>query len=535
MFKGRGEGNVVYKCSIRLFGDSEILELEFQPHHKGLFLLDLICEQLDIQEKDYFGLRFVDLLKQRHWLDLSKSLIKQVKDLSPLVLSFRFHFYPADPTRLSFNGKCMLFQQLKRDLIHGRLYCSAGEAAALGALIVQDELGDYDREIHQENYVSNLKLALRQNYELEKKIIELHRKREPGQDIVAVYDEFILIARGLETYGIDPHPVKDYRSTQLYVGINFSGISTFSVGKRIQHFRWPEISKINFEGRMFIVHLTYTVDREVKKHTVGFKCPSGMTCRYVWRCAIEQMFFFTAPNGQNPQLYTGGSFFNHSKFRYMGRTEREILSESLHSLKQSSANSSPTKRKANSVPATPSSPQEMTDIRYSSLPRSNLSEPLGQFVDNPMWNHENGIPALETVSEENRRNNPDENIEPLSDFYRESYDPEITNIDDLNMAQATFIGDGMIPIQTTAINNMTDSSLNASLKSKSLKKFSLINAFIPSFIFVILAMSISAIFILETDSEFFAPIRNWPEMDSLRFQYYEPLKEFLASKIGHIF
>jgi hypothetical protein len=61
-------------------------------------------------------------------------------DLNPLVLSFRFHFYPADPTRLSFNGKCMLFQQLKRDLIHGRLYCSAGEAAALGALIVQGEL-----------------------------------------------------------------------------------------------------------------------------------------------------------------------------------------------------------------------------------------------------------------------------------------------------------------------------------------------------------------------------------------------------------
>ena len=152
-----------------------------------------------------------------------------------------------------------------------------------------------------------------------------------------------------------------------------------------------------------------------------------------------------------------------------------------------------------------------------------------------MWNHENGIPALETVSEENRRNNPDETLEPLSDFYRESYDPEITNIDDLNMTQATFIGEGMIPIQTTAINNTTDSSLNASLKSKSLKKFSLINAFIPSFIFVILAMSISAIFILETDSEFFAPIRNWPEMDSLRFQYYEPLKEFLASKIGNIF
>lgn len=156
-----------------------------------------------------------------------------------------------------------------------------------------DELGDYDRTIHYENYVSSLKLALRQTSELEKKVMELHRRREPGLDIVTVYDEFILIARSLETYGIDPNPVKDYRGTQLYVGINFSGICTFSVGKRIQHFRWPEISKINFEGKMFIVHLTYTVDREVKKHTVGFKCISGVMCRYLWRCAIEQMLFFT--------------------------------------------------------------------------------------------------------------------------------------------------------------------------------------------------------------------------------------------------
>lgn len=163
----------------------------------------------------------------------------------------------------------------------------------LFSLLCLDELGDYDKEIHTENYVSSLKLALRQNHELEKKVIEAHRKREPEQDIVNVYDEFIAIARGLETYGIDPHPVKDFSGAQLYVGINFSGVSTLSVGKRIQHFRWSEISKINFEGKMFIIHLTYTVDREVKKHTVGFKCANSMICRYVWRCAIEQMFFFT--------------------------------------------------------------------------------------------------------------------------------------------------------------------------------------------------------------------------------------------------
>lgn len=255
------------------------------------------------------------------------------------------------------------------------------------------------------------------------------------------------------------------------------------------------------------------------------------------------------PNGQNQTVVTGGGFFSHSKFRYTGRTEREILSESLQSLRQqSSENSSPTKRKASSVPATPSSPQDMIDLRkfsrkalsiqtasfffnllgYNSLPRSTLSEPLGHFTDQAsMFVNENGIPLLETVSEENRRNEMGEHA--VDRYYRESYDPDMNG---LNAAQATFIGEGIIPLQTTAINN--DGNRNSG-SAKSSKKFSLLHTFIPSFIFVILAMTISAIFVLETDSEVFAPIRNWPEMNSLKYQYYQPLKEFIVGKIGQIF
>ena len=52
----------------------------------------------------------------------------------------------------------------------------------------------------------------------------------------------------------------------------------------------------------------------------------------------------------------------------MQRTEREILSESLHALRQQKLNTSPSKRKANSVPATPSSPQgDLAEISKFSL------------------------------------------------------------------------------------------------------------------------------------------------------------------------
>lgn len=131
-----------------------------------------------------------------------------------------------------------------------------------------EELGDYDEEVHVGDYVAALKLALRQTDLLERKVMELHQKREPGQDVQAAIDEFMSIARGLETYGIDPHPVKDHRGTQLYLGINYTGISTFASGKRVQQLRWPEVHKLNYEGKMVIAHLKYT-DRESREPVSG--------------------------------------------------------------------------------------------------------------------------------------------------------------------------------------------------------------------------------------------------------------------------
>lgn len=49
---------------------------------------------------------------------------------------------------------------------------------------------------------------LRQTDLLERKVAELHQKREPGQESHVAIDEFMVIAKGLETYGVDPHPVK---------------------------------------------------------------------------------------------------------------------------------------------------------------------------------------------------------------------------------------------------------------------------------------------------------------------------------------
>lgn len=117
-----------------------------------------------------------------------------------------------------------------------------------------------------------MRLALRQTDQLERKAIDLHKKRDLGQEASVVYDEFIGLARTLETYGVDPHPVKDHRGSQIYLGINFTGISAFETGKRMQHYRWHDVHKLNFEGKMFIIHLTFTDDR---REVVG-------CVKYIW-------------------------------------------------------------------------------------------------------------------------------------------------------------------------------------------------------------------------------------------------------------
>jgi hypothetical protein len=40
----------------------------FQSHEKGKHLLEQVCRQLNLVEKDYFGLRYVDHTRQRVWL-----------------------------------------------------------------------------------------------------------------------------------------------------------------------------------------------------------------------------------------------------------------------------------------------------------------------------------------------------------------------------------------------------------------------------------------------------------------------------------
>jgi len=70
------------------------------------------------------------------------------------------------------------------------------------------ELGDYDPEIHEGNYISEHKLLKTQTPTIEEKAMELHQTQLKGFTPEQAENYFLRLASQLDTYAVDPHPVK---------------------------------------------------------------------------------------------------------------------------------------------------------------------------------------------------------------------------------------------------------------------------------------------------------------------------------------
>ncbi|XP_046574416.1 FERM domain-containing protein 5-like isoform X11 [Haliotis rubra] len=386
MFRKRstkGEVQTEYSCSIRFLDDSEPIQLNFKKDTLGQWLFDRVCEKLSLVEKDYFGLRYVDAEKQRHWLDPLKTVYKQLKGVNPMVLCFRVKFYPEDPMKLHEEiTRYYLYLQLRRDLHHGRLLCSPQDAVHLASYIVQSEVGDYDPQDHPPGYITAFKMLPKQNAKMEEQIQELHKTLK-GQVPAEAESNFLKKAAVLDTYGVDPHQVKDQRGDQLYLGVTHQGIMTFRGSRRTQLHKWNQIRRIAYEAKMFIVHVNVAEEEDAanakkkrkrikQQQPHGYKCLTVGACKYLWRCAVEQQLFFTLASSCNaPKLKSGGTLFSRgSKFRFSGRCQVEALSAS-----ENIKRSEPKFPRTNSLPNF-SRNKHASESKSSTLNTSIMSEPV---------------------------------------------------------------------------------------------------------------------------------------------------------------
>ncbi|XP_044205192.1 band 4.1-like protein 1 isoform X11 [Thunnus albacares] len=298
--------------------DSSEFEAEVEKHSKGQTLMDMVCEHLNLLEKDYYGLTFADTDTQKNWLDPSKEIKKQMRN-SPWHFAFAVKFYPPDPSQLTEDiTRYYLCLQLRDDMLSGRLPCSFVTHALLGSYTVQAELGDYDQDDHGSDYVSDFRFAPNQTRELEERVMELHRNYK-GMTPAEAEINFLENAKKLSMYGVDLHHAKDSEGIDIMLGVCANGLLIYRDRLRINRFAWPKILKISYKRSNFYIKIR-PGEYEQFESTIGFKLPNHRAAKRLWKVCIEHHTFFRLVSPEPPPK---GFLVMGSKFRYSGRTQAQ--------------------------------------------------------------------------------------------------------------------------------------------------------------------------------------------------------------------
>uniref|UniRef100_UPI00358FA527 protein 4.1-like isoform X2 n=1 Tax=Myxine glutinosa TaxID=7769 RepID=UPI00358FA527 len=305
-------------CNVLLL-DGNTFDSITEKNARGQEVFDLVCEHLNLLEKDYFGLTYRDSSDQKNWLDPTKEIKKQIRNVS-WQLSFSAKFYPPDPSQLTEDiTRYYLCLQLRDDIMKGRLPCSFVTHALLGSYTVQAELGDYDPEEHGPDYVADFRFAPSQTRELEDKVVELH-KTHRGMSPAEADLHFLENAKKLSMYGVDLHHAKDSEAVDIMLGVCANGLLIYRDRLRINRFAWPKILKISYKRSNFYIKIR-PGEFEQFESTIGFKLPNHKAAKRLWKVCVEHHTFFRLVS---PEPAPRGRFLTlGSKFRYSGRTQAQ--------------------------------------------------------------------------------------------------------------------------------------------------------------------------------------------------------------------
>ncbi|XP_054421455.1 FERM domain-containing protein 5 isoform X2 [Pteronotus mesoamericanus] len=547
-----------YSCTVRLLDDSEYT-CTIQRDAKGQYLFDLLCHHLNLLEKDYFGIRFVDPDKQRHWLEFTKSVVKQLRSQPPFTMCFRVKFYPADPAALKEEiTRYLVFLQIKRDLYHGRLLCKTSDAALLAAYILQAEIGDYDPGKHPEGYSSKFQFFPKHSEKLERKIAEIHKTELSGQTPATSELNFLRKAQTLETYGVDPHPCKDVSGNAAFLAFTPFGFVVLQGNKRVHFIKWNEVTKLKFEGKTFYL---YVSQKEEKKIILTYFAPTPEACKHLWKCGIEnQAFYKLEKSSQVRTVSSSNLFFKGSRFRYSGRVAKEVM-ESSAKIKREP----PEIHRAGMVPSR-SCPSITHGPRLSSVPRTrrravhiSIMEGLESLRDSahstPVRSSSHGDTFLPHVR--SSRADSNERVAVIAD---EAYSPADSVLPtpvaehslELMLLSRQINGatcsieeekESEASTPTAADVEALGGELRALCQGHGRPEEEQVNKFVLS-VLRLLLVTMGLLFVLlllliiltesDLDIAFFRDIRQTPEFEQFHYQYFCPLRRWFACKIRSV-